>query len=173
MILGALVIIVTGVLVVNYFRDQKEGSVALSGQQNQEVSQNEIGGTYEVKQGDNLWSISENEYGSGYNWTDIAQANNISNPNIVSVGQELVIPDVQPKQVTQNTVSDQVTQADQAQSQPQSITGATYDVQHGDNLWDIAVRAYGDGYRWVDIAKENNLANPDLIHSGNVLVLPR
>ena len=55
----------------------------------------------------------------------------------------------------------------------QKITGNSYTVISGDNLWDIAVRAYGDGYRWVDIAEANNLANPDLIHRGNVFKLPR
>jgi nucleoid-associated protein YgaU len=43
----------------------------------------------------------------------------------------------------------------------------------GDSLWKIAVRAYGDGYKWVSIAKANKLVNPNLIHSGNVLTLPR
>jgi len=46
-------------------------------------------------------------------------------------------------------------------------------VVKGDNLWQIALRAYGDGYQWVKIARENKLANPDLIHSGNILKIPR
>ncbi|MGA2968080.1 MAG: LysM peptidoglycan-binding domain-containing protein, partial [Candidatus Levyibacteriota bacterium] len=49
----------------------------------------------------------------------------------------------------------------------------TYTVKSGDYLWSIAIRAYGDGYQWVKIAKANNLTNPDLIFSGNVLQLPR
>lgn len=53
------------------------------------------------------------------------------------------------------------------------IDGTSYTVQKGDYLWDIAVRAYGDGYRWVDIARANNLSNPDIIHSGNVFAIPR
>jgi nucleoid-associated protein YgaU len=40
-------------------------------------------------------------------------------------------------------------------------------------LWTIAVRAYGDGYKWTEIAKANKLVNPNLIHPGNVFVLPR
>ena len=55
----------------------------------------------------------------------------------------------------------------------EAISGATYSVQKDDNLWNIAIRAYGDGYRWPEIAKENDLVNPGIIHSGNILTLPR
>jgi nucleoid-associated protein YgaU len=55
----------------------------------------------------------------------------------------------------------------------EKITGGSYTVVEGDNLWDIAVRKYGDGYRWVDIAKANNLPNPDLIYPGSKFTLPR
>lgn len=60
-----------------------------------------------------------------------------------------------------------------AVNQEGQIKGASYTVVQGDNLWNIAVRAYGDGYKWVEIAKANKLANPDLIHAGNKFVLPR
>jgi nucleoid-associated protein YgaU len=53
------------------------------------------------------------------------------------------------------------------------ISGNTYTVVRGDNLWNIAVRAYGDGFRWVEIAKANKLVNPHLIHAGNKFTLPR
>lgn len=48
----------------------------------------------------------------------------------------------------------------------------TYTVVHGDTLWDIAVKQYNDGYKWSDIARANNLVNPNIIHSGNILTLP-
>jgi nucleoid-associated protein YgaU len=64
-----------------------------------------------------------------------------------------------------------------APTQPQptagKITGASYTVQTGDYLWEIAERAYGDGYKWVEIARANNIQTPDIIHTGNVLKLPR
>lgn len=50
--------------------------------------------------------------------------------------------------------------------------GNVYEVQTGDYLWSIAVEVYGDGHRWVDIARANDLVNPDVIHTGNRLVLP-
>ena len=54
-----------------------------------------------------------------------------------------------------------------------TIGGGSYTVQKGDNLWDIAEAAYGDGFKWVDIAEANKLANPRIIHAGNEFVIPR
>jgi putative chitinase len=120
--------------------------------------------TYTVKSGDYLWSIAEKIYGSGYNWVDLSKANNLENPSVLYAGTKLIVPDVAPKMLT----------VQNAQVQVQNpITGSTYTVAKGDYLWNIAVRAYGDGYQWVKIAKANGLANPDLIFSGNVLQLPR
>lgn len=44
-----------------------------------------------------------------------------------------------------------------------------YTVIRGDSLWKIAVRFYNDGYKWNQIAKENNITNPDKIEKGQVL----
>lgn len=165
MVLGALVIIVVGVLVVNYFKDQDKVGMLPEVTSENQIEKAEVGKTYKVSSGDNLWKIAENAYGSGYNWVDIAEANNLTNPNMLNEGQELSIPDVEPKMATVVSILDE-TSLD-------TISGATYEVQEGDNLWDISVRAYGDGFKWVEIANANNLENPDLIHQGNILVLPR
>lgn len=53
------------------------------------------------------------------------------------------------------------------------ITTSSYTVVAGDCLWTIAERAYGNPYRWTEIAKANNLSNPDLIHPGNIFSIPR
>lgn len=153
MVLGAIVIVVVGVLVVNYFKDRGTTIPGLS----------EEGRTHTVVAGETLWSISEKYYGSGFNWVDISKANNLDNPGAIETGQKLTIPDVTSELATTVTET----------SDTNAISGATYEVVKGDNLWNIAVRAYGDGYRWVEIARENNLVNPDLIHAGNILVLPR
>lgn len=121
--------------------------------------------TYEVKAGDSLWTIAEKRYGSGYNWVDIARENKLSNPDIVNSGTKLVLPDVQAKIPTREVIG--------IASSNQKIEGDKYTVQKSDNLWEIAVRAYGDGFKWVSIAKANNLANPSLLHSGNILAIPR
>jgi nucleoid-associated protein YgaU len=48
----------------------------------------------------------------------------------------------------------------------------TYTVVRGDSLSSIAQKIYNDGNLWTLIASANNLANPQVIHAGNVLVIP-
>ena len=163
MVLGALVIVIVGILIVNYFKDKRSQTLpeALT-----TTNQSEVGKTHTVVKGESLWSISEDAYGSGYNWTDVYSANKLTSENI-EVGQQLVVPDVAAKQPTATK------QVSTISKETQTITGGSYTVTHGDSLWNVAVRAYGDGYKWVEIAKANNLKNPNVIHAGNVLVLPR
>lgn len=47
---------------------------------------------YTVKSGDTLGKISQHFYGSAGEYMKIAEANGIENPNLIQVGQELVIP---------------------------------------------------------------------------------
>jgi nucleoid-associated protein YgaU len=121
---------------------------------------------YVVKAGDDLWHIAESFYGSGYSAYDIARANNLSNPSLIEVGQKLLLPSLTPQQPTIGEVA--VGKTEQV-----TISGAQYTVQPGDYLWEIALKAYGDGYAWTRIAQANKLADPNLIFSGNVLIIPR
>ncbi len=166
MILGLLVVLVIGILLFNFFSNR--GKPSLPGQggqttQEQPPAEGTLPTTHTVAEGEDLWTISEKYFKSGYNWVDIAKANNLENPDVLAVGQTLTIPKVEPiLPVTAIT-----------QPQATSITGVSYTVAEGDNLWDIAVRAYGDGYKWSEIAQANKLENPDIINVGNVLTLPR
>lgn len=171
MLLGGIVVVVLGVMVVNYFKSIDDGSLvpgATTENGQAKVTRGEGSVTYIVGGGETLWGIAEKQYGSGYNWVDIAEANGLSNPELIAEGQELVVPDVEPRESTLPTEFIAVEDIT-----ANSIDGATYTVSEGDNLWEIAVRAYSDGYMWVEIARENDLANPGLIHTGNVLSLPR
>ena len=159
MFLGALVIVVVGTLVFNYYKAGKGEN--LTGLSTDSVSP----GEHVVVAGETLWSIAENAYGSGYNWTDVKTANNLASDRI-EVGQKLTLPDVLAKNPT-STVKTTETIS------PITITGDSYTVAKGDTLWSISVRAYGDGYRWMQVASGNGLKNPSLIHPGNVLTLPR
>lgn len=134
-----------------------------------------VAGEYTVKSGDSLWTIAEKQYKSGYNWVDIARANNLSNPGQISVGNKLKLPKITAKAPTVKATEKKVAQKEQKNTTvvANKITGDTYKIVKGDSLWTIAVRAYGDGYKWVNIAKANNLTNPNVIHSNNQLKIPR
>jgi len=163
---------------------------------NEAMADQEIkGSSYTIQDGDTLWSIAERKYKSGYNWIDIKEANKMGEADVLIVGKKITLPDVKAKIVTVTEGSNQeiakvteepkqeIAKADnetevkaEATSSVDSnnkITGNSYTVVRGDNLWDIAVRAYGDGYQWTKIARSNNLSNPDIIHAGNQFTIPR
>lgn len=134
------------------------------------VKQVRQGQTYTVTAGDDLWSIAEKVYNDGYKWTEIAKANKLSNPSMIYRGDKLRIPEIKNVAVQQ---SDKI-RNDTSVQKSDKITGNSYTIQRGDTLWSIAERAYGDGFRYTDIAKVNKLDNnPRLIHADNVLTLPR
>lgn len=158
MVLGAVVIVIVGILVVNYFKDRKaEVLPALS---TERATKEHV-----VVRGETLWSIAEDSFGSGYNWVDVKSANNLKSEKIL-VGQKLTIPDVEVKKPTATRQVLTVTT-------DKTITGDTYTVERGDSLWNISVRAYGDGYQWVKVARENNIKHPNVIYVGTVLNLSR
>lgn len=173
MVLGVLVIVVTGILVVNYFKNIKTTNLFKTGGEAASTV-NATPGKHTVAKGESLWKIAQKYYGDGYKWVEIAKANNISNPGSIEAGQELNLPQIDKQEKAETAVKTEVkTESTNTTQVSGTITGATYEVVKGDSLWKIAVRAYGDGYQWVKIASENKLANPDLIHPGNVMALPR
>lgn len=166
--LGLAVVGVVGILIFNYVKgrrspaqvDQKAAQIQ---QQQATGSATPLPATHTVAQGESLWKIAEKYFQSGYNWIDIAQANNLADPESIEVGQSLSIPNVskrEPGQIANATV------------EVKRPADGKYTVKKGDSLWKISLEAYGTGYRWTEIAKANNLANPGMIFSGNVLTLP-
>src|SRR3990167_5776778 len=169
-ILGAFVILAVGILVINYFRTPgKTGTITAPTQTTREDTVPKAGTKHTIASGEHLWGIAQKYYKSGYNWVDIAEANNLTNPDLLIVGAELTIPGVPSKQNTVNASPGQTS----ASSEP--IQTDTYSVVQGDHLWSIAVRAYGDGYQWQKIWEANKslLKNPNLIYPDQNLILPR
>ena len=184
-ILGGIVVVVIGLLVFNYFQSIDKGKITDQAAQEQttpipgqpKIVEEEgkkvpqgLPTTYEVKEGDHLWKIAEDYYNSGYNWVDIAKVNDLNNPSQLAVGQELIIPKTEVKEPT--VAMDKVNQ----EIDGPSIEGETYTVKEGDNLWEISVRAYGDGYQWTQIYQANKEIigpNPGIIEPGWILSIPR
>ena len=100
--------------------------------------------TYTVVAGDTLSGISVHFYGDASHVPMLAAVNAIANPNVVAVGQVLIIPDL----------------------------SHTYTVAAGDTLFGIAQQFYGHGSLFGFIAKVNGITNPSAISTGQVLIIP-
>ncbi len=61
----------------------------------------------------------------------------------------------------------------QQEEKEQKSEERVYIVKKGDHLWKIAEQTYGSGYNAIDIAKANNLKNPNLLFTGQKLILPK
>ncbi len=121
------------------------------------------GTTHVVQPGENLYRISL-KY--GLSWPVVAAANGITNPNLIYVGQTLVIP-------AAGTVVTPVPSTP-APSTPVPATavpqpGGQYTVKAGDNLFRIAAQF---GTTVAALVQANNIVNPNLIYVGQVLVVP-
>lgn len=195
MVLGAVVVVIVGLFVVNYFRKVDTGEITTPAVTT-ESQKKELPALHTVQAGETLWSIAEDYYNSGYNWIDIQKENGLTNASVITSGQELRIPNVEAKLATATTVIEPASPVEATPSTPVSTPEAvvtavtdsptdavttapsmpqdgTYTVTKGETLWSIAVKVYGNGYKWVDISRANNLKHPNIIHSGNVLTLPR
>ena len=127
----------------DYAKKATSGGSSSSGSTSSGGSSNASGGeqTYTVKKGDTLSGIAA-KYGTTYQ--KLASYNGIANPNSISVGQVIKIPESGTR---------------------------TYTVKSGDSLWAIAEKQLGDGTRYNEIKTLNGLKN-DTIHAGQVLKLP-
>ena len=199
LVLGIVVVIIASILLVSFVRNRND--VQPIPTDKPDISATSIGPAEEgsgssehtVRAGQGLWQIAEERYGSGYNWVDIAEANNITDPNQIVEGAVLVLPDVEPKErtsedpqptatatpsvipvqeVAQTTPTPQASPTPQAQERERQIQTTSYTVVAGDTLWSIAERKYGDGFRFMRISQDNRIQNPDLIYVGQVIGLP-
>ncbi|MDO4542145.1 MAG: GH25 family lysozyme [Bacillota bacterium] len=93
---------------------------------------------YKVKSGDTLWAISR-KYGTTIN--ELVEINDISNPNLIYVGEVLKIPIVR-------------------------YNYSTYIVKPGDTLWVISRRFHTTVQKLAGI---NDIKNPNLIYPGEII----
>lgn len=119
--------------------------------------------TYTVQPGDTLSKIAKKYLGNASLWRKIYEDNKatIKNPNLIRVGQKLII------NLSGNAEGEAKTTA-------VSSNANTYVVQPGDNLWKIAKKVYGQGFAWRRIfeANRNVISNPRTIHVGQQLLIP-
>jgi len=159
LILGAIIVIVLGLLVANFFsnrnKDISDGQQVNMNQQEQAQEEE-----YKVVAGDSLSKLAEKYYGDRALWPVLARENNIANPNIIHVDSTLKIP-----------------AKESAAQIKEQMTQTTYKVEKGDTLFIIAVKMYGNGSLWPTIARANNLGklpngNP-LVFADSTIKIPR
>ena len=138
-----------------------------------------------VKSGDTLWAISQ-----GYQTTmnQIILANELDNPNVLVVGQSLVIPENNREYIVQQgdslwaiasrygvTVQELALYNNIADSslifvgQMLQMPFLSHTVRAGETLWALAQRY---GVTINQITEANNIANPALIYPGRILRIP-
>jgi nucleoid-associated protein YgaU len=165
LVLGLAVVLVVGMTIVNFVKSKTQPAASTEKTAAAQTGvPTSLPAKHTVISGESLWTIAQIYYKSGYNWVDIRDANTLVNPSLIEAGQTLTIPDVAPKTVATPAIS--------AASVSEKPKDASYTVVKGDDLWNIAVREYGNGYKWTDIATANKLENPGIIHPGNVLTMP-
>lgn len=185
-LMGGIVIVVIAGLIFNYFRtaNLKTWQGTLLNEQEtantdkkDDTSNDKLIATYKVVKGDDLWHISEKYYKSGYNYVDIMSENKITGKGVITEGMELRIPKVEAKKVT--VLDDKkditlTTKGDVVKVETKTIEAGEYTTQKGDSYWKIAVRAYGDGFKWTKIYMANRkiFAQPNYIYSGVKIVIP-
>ena len=120
--------------------------------------------TYTVQSGDTLASIADR---FNVSVDDIVSANNITNPDIISIGQQFVIPTGSGG--TGSAASPSGASASGATGTT-SADGSTYTVASGDTLASIANRF---NISLDDILEANpSIDNQDVISIGQVLNIP-
>ncbi len=197
LVLGALIILVIGILIFNFFQKGKtdlgpaQTTTVEEPVKQEDVSPDKLPGKYTVKEGDTLFTIAEKYYQDGSKFEEIAKANNLTDVNTIVVGQVLEIPKLAEATPTPSPTESPSPTSSPTTSLPQGetnqlgkgggdttiwgpqIQGNTYTVQEGDWLSTISARAYGDIFAFQKIAQANNITNPDLIYPGQVLTIPR
>jgi len=117
----------------------------------------EAGKTYTVKKGDTLSGIAARH---GVSARELAELNNIENPDKIRVGQKLILPAYAAPQ--------RVKKMKKAVVSARRVAGEGYVVRRGDTLSGIAVR-YGTT---VKALKEANGLSSDKILVGQKLIIP-
>jgi len=124
-----------------------------------------------VKKGETLWTIARQ-----YNLTmdSILTTNNITNPELIYIGQQIKIPSYKNVTATpeKNVTNKPVINGNNSNNNinpPKNAEPIIYTVKAGDNLWNIS-RKYGVSVE--AIISVNNLKEKDLLSLGQKLEIP-
>jgi nucleoid-associated protein YgaU len=128
---------------------------------------------HKVKPNDSLFAIARKYYGDEAKWYKIYEVNrdNMSGPNALYIGQELVIPEITlAKKVTLSIE----TPIMKKQDNEVPIKTTEHTVVSGDTLYHLARKYYDDSTMWQKIyeANEGTIENESFLAEGQILVIP-
>ncbi|NMB56881.1 LysM peptidoglycan-binding domain-containing protein [Candidatus Beckwithbacteria bacterium] len=171
-IIGSLVVFVVLFFILSYFQHKNpKYTNQITSEAAQDVNyvalQTATPSSYLAQEGDSLQTIARVFYGNEMYWTEIAAENQIDNPDLLTVGQKIILPEI--ASLSAEKKEPEVLSAQNTER----FTQDKYVVQAGDTLEIIAQKAYGDAKRWMEISQANNLYNPDLLYEGLELAIPR
>jgi nucleoid-associated protein YgaU len=158
--------------------------------------------TYEVQPGDTLSAIARREYGDSRLYPVIARQNRLDNPDVIAVGQQLLIPYVTYRHLAttpdstaaRKQITEQYYPSDEnaqliweivngvAQSEihrgawlhmPDLADVGHHTVVEGETLLGLAARWYGDDHLASVIELANRLPSNSTPAPGDVLIVPR
>ncbi len=130
---------------------------------------------HKVVSSDSLVKLSKKYYGDETKWKYIHEANEnkILNPNILYIGLELLIPDITALEKKDEDMFYENLSGRETDEEVFTTTG-THIVRHGDTLFSIARRYYGDTAMWDKIydANEDTIVHKRLLEVGQTLIIP-
>ena len=128
---------------------------------------------HKVKPNDSLFKLSRKYFGDEAKWHKIYEANrgNMSSPNALYIGQELLIPE--------NTLAKKVTLSMEVplkkrQDSEMSIKTTEHTIVSGDTLYHLARKYYDDPTMWRKIyeANEDTIEDESSLIEGQILIIP-
>lgn len=151
--LGALVVVVSGILLFNYFNNQAPQFLKEQGEKSASVS-----------------STMPREIGK------ISVSNS---PGATATVKPTATPKVTTAEAkptatsTQSPKATTLAKAETTQPSESKTLPANYTVQSGDSLWKLSEKFYGTGYEWKKLASANNISGSYNIATGQVISVPR
>jgi nucleoid-associated protein YgaU len=167
--LGALVVVVSGILLFNYFNNQAPKFNKVT-----------------ITQSSATASLSANTKAG----TDSAMASVQPTTTAVAVAAKVTSapkvtakPTNAPTMIAQASikpttapVATQAPTLNTAQNSSSQSTGelvAKHTVVAGESLWSISEKYYGTGYEWKKLVEANKIASPSVIEKGTIVEVPR
>ena len=117
---------------------------------------------YVIKSGDSLSKVAA---AHGVNSRELAELNQIADPNKIRIGQKLILPDHSKPSQSQPAEKSPA----QASAKAAAASGDTYVVKAGDALSKIAAL---HGVKTKDLMAANNLTDANKIRAGQKLAIP-